>query len=115
MYIDVWATWCAPCKAEIPYLKTLEKDYEGKNIQFVSISVDKQNAHDAWKKMIKEKQMSGIQLFADNNFESKFIRDYDINTIPRFILIDPKGNIVDADAMRPSNPSIKDFLNKLDL
>jgi thiol-disulfide isomerase/thioredoxin len=115
VYIDVWATWCAPCKAEIPFLKTLEKEYEGKNIQFVSISVDKQNAHDAWKKMVKEKEMSGIQLFADNNFESKFIKDYGINSIPRFILIDPNGKIVDADTMRPSNPKIKDFLNKLNL
>ncbi len=115
VFIDVWATWCAPCKAEIPFLKSLEKEFEGKKIQFVSISVDKQNAHDSWKKMIKEKGMSGIQLFADNNFESKFIRDYGINSIPRFILIDPNGKIVDADAIRPSNPGIKDFLNKLNL
>jgi len=115
VYIDVWATWCAPCKAEIPYLKMLENDFHNKNIQFVSISVDKQNAHDTWKNMVKEKELKGLQLFADNNFESKFIQEYGINAIPRFILIDPNGKIVDADAARPSSKAIKDLFKKLKL
>jgi thiol-disulfide isomerase/thioredoxin len=113
VYIDVWATWCAPCKAEIPYLKELEKDYHNKNIQFVSISVDKENAHDAWLKMVKEKELRGIQLFAKNNFESKFIQEYGINSIPRFILIDPKGKIVDANAARPSSKAVRDLFDNL--
>jgi thiol-disulfide isomerase/thioredoxin len=113
VYIDVWATWCAPCKAEIPYLKALEKEYHGKNIQFVSISVDKPDFHNAWKEMVKKENLGGIQLFADANFESKFILDYGINAIPRFILIDPDGNIVDADAERPSSPKLKEVFNEL--
>ena len=113
VYIDVWATWCAPCKAEIPALKALEKEYMGKNIQFVSISVDKPEAHETWKKMVADEQLSGIQLYADNNFESQFILDYGINAIPRFILIDASGNIVDADAPRPSDPKIKELFTEL--
>jgi len=107
VFIDVWATWCAPCKAEIPYLKTLEKKFHGKNIEFVSISVDKPEAHENWSQMVKNEALSGVQLFADNNFESEFVVEYGINSIPRFILIDPEGNIVDADADRPSNPKLK--------
>ena len=113
VYIDVWATWCAPCKAEIPYLKTLEKDFQGKNIQFVSISVDKPEAHETWVKMVKNEELSGVQLFADNNFESEFMVEYGINSIPRFILLDPEGNIVDADADRPSNPKLKELFIEL--
>lgn len=113
VYIDVWATWCAPCKAEIPALKALEKEFMGKNIQFVSISVDKPEAHETWKKMVADEQLSGIQLYADNNFESQFILDYGINAIPRFILIDGAGNIVDADAPRPSDPKIKELFTEL--
>ncbi|MDO9037121.1 MAG: thioredoxin-like domain-containing protein, partial [Lutibacter sp.] len=94
VYLDIWATWCAPCKAEIPFLKTLEKEYEGKNIEIVSISVDKPEAYETWKKMVADEQLGGVQLYADNNFESQFIMDYGINAIPRFILIDPAGNIV---------------------
>jgi len=113
VYIDVWATWCAPCKAEIPALKALEKEYMGKKIQFVSISVDKPEAYETWKKMVATEQLGGIQLYADNNFESQFILDYGINAIPRFILIDGEGNIVDADAPRPSDPKIKELFTEL--
>jgi len=113
VYIDVWATWCAPCKAEIPFLKSLEKEYEGKNIAFVSISVDKPEAYETWKKMVADEQLGGIQLYADNNFESQFILDYGINAIPRFILIDTEGNIVDADVLRPSDPKLKELFTEL--
>jgi len=113
VYLDIWATWCAPCKAEIPFLKTLEKEYAGKNIEIVSISVDKPEAYETWKKMVADEQLGGMQLYADNNFESQFILDYGINAIPRFILIDPAGNIVDADAARPSDPKLKELFTEL--
>lgn len=113
VYIDVWATWCAPCKAQIPFLKELEKEYEGKNIEFISISVDESNAYDTWKQMVKDEALAGVQLYADNNFESQFILDYGINAIPRFILIDPDGNIVDSDVARPSDPALKELFTEL--
>ena len=111
VYIDVWATWCGPCKREIPYLQTLEKKYHGKNVEFVSISVDKPGQHSAWKNMIKDKNMSGIQLFGGN--DKKFSQDYQITGIPRFILIDPQGNIVNANAPRPSDPTLIDLFGSL--
>jgi len=111
VYIDVWATWCGPCKVEIPHLKEVEKEFHDKNIAFVSISVDKIGAYEAWKKMIADKEMGGIQLFAGT--DSKFAEDYQIDGIPRFILIDDKGNIVNPNAPRPSNPKLKEVLNGL--
>lgn len=112
VYIDMWATWCGPCKKEIPYLKELEEKYQGNNIHFVSISIDKPNKHDAWKEMVKEKELSGIQLYAGEDLE--FQREYQINAIPRFILIDPQGNIVSANAPRPSSgDQIEGLLNSL--
>ena len=103
VYIDIWATWCGPCKAEIPSLQKIETAYHGKNIAFVSISVDKAKSHDKWKEMIAKEKMGGIQLFADKDFDSQFIKDYLIRGIPRFILIDPQGKIVSASAPRPSD------------
>lgn len=113
VYIDVWATWCGPCKAEIPFLKTIEKKYHNKNINFVSISVDKVKDHDKWLKMVKEKKMKGYQLFADNNWNSVFVKDYLIFGIPRFILIDPKGNIVNSNAPRPSDDRLEQLFKSL--
>ncbi|HET8808779.1 MAG TPA: TlpA disulfide reductase family protein [Flavobacteriaceae bacterium] len=106
VYIDVWATWCGPCLAQIPALQKIEKNYHGKNIHFVSISIDTENAYEKWKKMVTEKELGGIQLIADNAWDSEFVQNYAINGIPRFILVDPQGNIVSANAPRPSDPEL---------
>ena len=115
VYIDIWATWCTPCLNEIPYLKEIEKEYHDKNIKFVSLSIDKQEVKDKWKQMVVEKELSGIQIMADNNFESEFIQAYGINAIPRFILIDPNGNIVSNNAPRPSDPALKELFTELNI
>ena len=113
VYVDVWATWCGPCKREIPFLKELEGKYRGKNIEFVSISVDKSADHDKWQKMVKEKELKGIQLFSDKDWDSDFVKEYLIKGIPRFILIDPNGNIVNSNAPRPSDSKLIDLFNEL--
>ncbi|MCB0466398.1 MAG: TlpA family protein disulfide reductase, partial [Aequorivita sp.] len=113
VYIDVWATWCGPCLREIPFLKEVEKDYHNKNLEFVSISIDEPKDYDKWKAMVSEKELGGIQLMADNNWKSKFVEDYAILGIPRFILIDPQGNIISADAPRPSDPELRKTLDGL--
>jgi len=114
VYIDVWATWCGPCKAEIPSLKKVEKAYHGKNIAFVSMSIDDDRSHggswekanEDWKKMVSEKELGGIQIFAPKGWQSEFVKNYRINGIPRFILVDPEGNIVSASAPRPSSEEL---------
>lgn len=113
VYIDVWATWCGPCRAEIPFLKEIEKKYHDKNIVFTSISVDKSKDFEKWKTMVKEKELGGVQVFADNDWNSDFIKAFSINSIPRFILIDPSGKVVKADASRPSSPELQVQLNAL--
>jgi len=121
LYIDVWATWCGPCKREIPSLKSLYKDFKDKNITFISISVDNGRgykndaikAKEGWKKMIKNKNMKWMQLYADKDWRSDFIKAYGINSIPRFILIDDKGEIVNAHAPRPSNEVTRKLLTEV--
>lgn len=113
VYIDVWATWCGPCKMEIPHLAKLEEAYAGKNIHFVSLSVDKQKDKGAWEKYVRTHQLKGIQLMADKDFQSDFIKKFNITYIPRFILIDPEGRIVQANASRPSDPGLRSRLDGL--
>ena len=103
--------------------KELEKQFEDRNIQFVSISIDDgrgykgdvRAAYKGWKKMIKDKNLGGVQLLADNGFNSQFMKDYRVNSIPRFIILDPQGKIVNADAPRPSNPELVELLNSLNI
>ncbi|MBC9795436.1 TlpA family protein disulfide reductase [Sinomicrobium weinanense] len=115
LYIDVWATWCGPCRKEIPYLKQLEKKYHGRNVKFVSISIDKQSDKDKWKEMILEKELGGTQLLADKDWESDFVKNYMIKGIPRFILLDPEGNILDPNAPVPSSGKLEAIFNNLDI
>jgi len=113
VYIDVWATWCGPCKAEIPHLQKMEKQFHGRNIAFVSISVDQQKDFPKWEQYVKENNLGGIQLIADNAFESDFVKKMNISAIPRFILIDPEGKLVAVDALRPSNPELTSLFKRL--
>jgi thiol-disulfide isomerase/thioredoxin len=99
IYIDAWATWCGPCLKQIPYMKQLEEKYKDAPIKFVSISLDAESDKDKWQKFVVENQMSGIQLFGSD--KAQFAIDYQIEYIPRFILIDKEGNLMMEDAPAP--------------
>ena len=110
LYVDIGATWCGPCLREIPYFDTLYSTFEGENIVFVSICQNDKKTN--WKTMVTAKKMKGIQLFADGD-GGQFFSDYQVNGIPRYIIIDPNGKIVDSDAKRPSNKALIAELNEL--
>lgn len=103
--VDVWATWCGPCKGEIPHLKKLEKEMHGQDVLFLSVSVDEQKDHQKWKDFIASEELGGVQLFASG--WSDIAKFYNIKGIPRFMVFDKKGNIVSTDAPRPSNKELK--------
>lgn len=114
VYIDVWATWCGPCLREIPHLIELEKDYQDKNVQIVGISIDEEKAYNKWKTMLTEEESAGIQLYSGGDaWRVDFAKGYNVQSIPRFILIDPEGNIFDADTYRPSDPKIRELFDEI--
>ena len=99
VYMDIWATWCGPCKVQIPFMKELEKQFHDAPIHFVSVSLDKLEDKPIWEKMVRENQMSGVQLFAGR--EDNFGFDYKIEYIPTFIILDKEGNIMIDGAPAP--------------
>ena len=109
VYIDLWATWCGPCQREMPHLKALEKQFEGKEIVFLGLSVDADK--NKWEDKVLSGTLSGIQLYLGN--QSGFLTDYEVATIPRFILLDKEGKIVDSDMSRPSSDKTAEFLAAL--
>jgi len=113
VYVDVWATWCGPCKAQIPALKELEKKFHGQPITFLSISVDKMKDQQKWVDYVKNEHLEGVQIMADKAFDSDVAQAYGINAIPRFMVFDQEGNIVTIDAPRPSEKDTEDWLQKM--
>ncbi len=107
LYIDLWATWCGPCKAEAPHFNKLAKEFKGKDIVFLKISTDKKRSD--WTKYL-EHDDSGLTSYISNDIK---LNDWAVYYIPRFILVDKDFNIIDAYAKRPSEEDIIDVLNGL--
>lgn len=111
VYIDFWATWCGPCKQEIPHMTKLEEEYAGnQDIVFISVSVDKEADKQKWLNMVKEKGMKGLQLFT-GDLKGQVSEPYHINTIPRFVLIGRDGKLINGNAPRPSSEEIRPLIN----
>jgi thiol-disulfide isomerase/thioredoxin len=100
-YIDVWATWCKPCKVEYVFLKKLEEHFiNNDDFQIISISIDRE--YDKWETYIKSNSIEGKQLYSGS--KTNFVKFYDIGALPRFIFLDKEGRIISPDEIRPSNP-----------
>lgn len=112
VYVDVWATWCGPCKAQIPYLVELEEYYHNNpDIVFISVSVDARKDYDKWKAMLKEKNMGGVLLFAGER-KADIMKPYGITGIPRFMLFGKDGKAIYTNAPRPSSFEIKAVIDE---
>ncbi len=109
VYLDIWATWCGPCVGEIPNLKKLHKKY-GDEIAFVSVSVDPRKKD--WEKFVEKRNLEGYQLYSGKNFDSEIIHDYMVKGIPRFVMIDPEGKIIDVNAPRPSSEQTEKMMKE---
>jgi thiol-disulfide isomerase/thioredoxin len=110
--IDTWATWCGPCRTQSPNFEKLAIKYKNENIQFVAISVDQDIA--SWLISAKEKSKSVLQLHASDI--NKFYKDYDIDGIPRFMMIDPVGKMVNSQLPYPDQSAFEQIIrNTLNL
>ncbi|MDP3436006.1 MAG: TlpA disulfide reductase family protein [Bacteroidales bacterium] len=108
--VDVWATWCGPCKQQIPHAKKLEEELHGMDVVFLNVSVDEEKDKDKWKQMIIDEKLGGVHIFASG--WSKITKDYKITGIPRFMLFDKNGNVISTEAPRPSDPALKTLIMK---
>lgn len=99
VYLDLWASWCVPCRAENPKLKALYAKYKNDDrIAFISIALD--DGVGAWKKALKQDKPDWIQLFDKDGIVSGA---YVVTTIPQFVIIDKQGKIVNLNAPRPGD------------
>lgn len=109
LFIDIWATYCPDCRKELPALEVLQQTYKGQPITFVSISVDRDKK--AWKSMVKNDKLSGVHLYASPETKEFLKVLYGLRSIPRYMFIDAKGNIIDINAPMPSNKDLKELID----
>lgn len=105
IYVDVWATWCGPCKKEFEYVVKLKELLKSKDTEILYISIDKPENDKQWKEMIKFYKLSGKHIRANENLNADLIKIFKQNgsiSIPWYILIDENGNIIKEHAKRPS-------------
>jgi len=105
-YIDIWATWCSPCKEEFKFNSSLSAMLREYNVKPLYLSLDKDSDDEDWKSMIKYFKLPGIHLRANDNLRKDLQKQLEKNhvfSIPHYLIIDKKGTIVNRDAERPSN------------
>ena len=108
LFIDLWASWCVPCIKMTPYVQQLEKQYEGRNINFVAISIDANRQN--WLSKMRDLQLHGHQYL---DLPGAFAKQLNISGIPHYLIYDKESKLLVFQMDMPDNPSVKALIDQL--
>ena len=106
--IEVWASWCSDCVKSMPQVKELKEHYT--DVAFVNLSCDK--TFDAWKTGIEKHEVTGENYLIKDGMKDEFGQSIKLDWIPRFIVLDKKGNIALFRAIEKDFEKIKETIEK---
>jgi len=113
VYVDLWAAWCIPCIRSFPDSRLLQEEYEDKGMEVVYLSVDKN--HKFWEEVIRKYEIA----FPDRSYvvmnidKSAYLKEINVELIPRYLLFGPRGKLIHQNAPRPESKEIRDLLDSL--
>lgn len=111
LYIDIWATWCGPCREQFPYSTKLEQAF-GSNVVFIYLCIDSNEP--SFKKMVRNLQRTGKDLYLNTTQSNLLKEQYAITAIPYYLMIDRSGKLVHSGFnIRPSERRTETLLKAL--
>lgn len=123
VYLDIWGTWCGPCKDELNYVPELKAHFKGKDVVYIYLDMDEDDKDAAWREFIKVNNMEGLHLRKNRKTIEPFWKELlagakdKAEYYPQYFIFDKEGKLVVTKASRPSSKEllyaqIEEFLNK---